>query len=255
MVGRPFLDFVHPEDRERTEKEAAALSDGESTIQFQNRYLDSAGELHWLEWASVPLGDEHVIYAVARDVTERKALEDELERLSQRDPLTGLFNRRSFDEALDRQLAYTRRYGSGGAVLVIDLDRFKQINDEFGHDVGDEALCRVAEVLDSNLRQSDAVGRHAEGVVGRIGGDEFAVLLPEADAAAADAVATRLVSAIAASPLAVEGREAKLAISVGAALFDGEGCPQAKELMAAADRAMYVAKASGGGAVLAGSLT
>ncbi len=136
MVGRLFLDFVHPDDRERTEREAVALSDGESTIQFQNRYFDSAGELHWLEWASVPLADEHLIYAVARDVTERKALEEELERLSQRDPLTGLLNRRSFDEALDRQLAYTRRYGSGGAVLVIDLDRFKQINDELGHAVG-----------------------------------------------------------------------------------------------------------------------
>ena len=254
MVGRPFLDFVHPDDRKRTEREAAALSGGEHTIQFQNRYFDSEGEVHWLEWASVPLADERIIYGVARDVTERKALEEELERLSQRDPLTGLLNRRSFDEALERQLAYTRRYGSGGAVLVIDLDRFKQINDELGHAVGDEALCRVAEVLDSNLRQSDSLGRDAEGVVGRMGGDEFAVLLPEADAGGANAVAARLVSAIAASPLAVEGLEVKLAISVGAALFDGEGCPPVRELMAAADRAMYVAKASGGGAVLAGSL-
>jgi len=254
MVGRPFLDFVHPDDRERTEREASALSDGENTVQFQNRYFDSEGAVHWLEWASVPLADEHIIYGVARDVTERKALEEELERLSQRDPLTGLLNRRSFDEALERQLAYTRRYGSGGAVLVIDLNRFKQINDELGHAAGDEALCRVAEVLDSNLRQNDAIGRDAEGLVGRTGGDEFAVLLPEADADGADAVAGRLVDAIAASPLTLEGREVKLAISVGAALFDGEGCPPAKELMAAADRAMYVAKASGGGAVLAGSL-
>lgn len=73
LVGRPFLDFVHPDDREKTEREAASLSDGVSTVQFQNRYFAKDGEVLWLEWTSIPLPDEGLIYGVARDVTERKA--------------------------------------------------------------------------------------------------------------------------------------------------------------------------------------
>lgn len=253
LVGRPFLEFVHPDDREKTEKEAAALAEGRNTIHFQNRYFDKAGRLRWLEWASVPIAEEEIIYGVARDVTDRKALEEELERLSRHDSLTGLLNRRSFDEALERQLAYTRRYGEGGAVLIIDLDRFKQINDELGHAAGDEALRHVARVLDTNLRQTDTVARASSGILARLGGDEFAVLLPEADEAGAEAVALRLVEALAAAPLMIEGREVTLGLSVGAALFDGDGLPPAQDLLIAADRAMYVAKAAGGGAVLAES--
>lgn len=253
LVGRPFLDFVHPDDRETTEREAAALSDGKATVHFQNRYLDRDGKVHWLEWASVPLPDEEIVYAVARDVTERKAMEDELKRLSRHDSLTGLLNRRSFDEALTAQLAYTRRYGEGGALLIFDLDRFKRINDELGHAAGDAALCEVARVMRENLRQSDTVGRDPTGLAARLGGDEFAVLLPEADAAGAEAVAERLVATITSEPLRIEGRELQLGISVGITLFDPDGCPPAKDLLAAADRAMYVAKAAGGGAVLAGA--
>jgi diguanylate cyclase len=251
LIGRPFLDFVHPDDRERTEREAAALSDGAKTMQFQNRYFAKDGEVHWLEWTSIPLQDEGLIYGVARDVTERKALEQELERLSQRDPLTGLFNRRRFEEELRRQLAYTRRYGSGGALLVIDLDRFKQINDELGHAAGDEALCEVARVLTENLRASDTAARNVDvddgAMVARLGGDEFVVLLPEADEAGASAAAERLIATLRDSPLTIDGRTVELRISVGIALFDEYGRPGEQDLLAAADRAMYVAKAGGGG--------
>jgi diguanylate cyclase len=247
LVGRPFLDFVHPDDRERTEREAASLSDGTTTVQFQNRYLAKGGEVHWLEWTSIPLRDDGLIYGVARDITERKALEQELERLSQRDSLTGLFNRRRFEEALRHQLAYTRRYGSGGALLMIDLDRFKQINDEFGHAVGDEALRRVAHVLSDNLRGSDVLARDADAVVARLGGDEFVALLPEADGVGAQAVAERLAAAVGEAPLRIDGHEVEVRVSIGVATFDEHGLPGEKELLAAADRAMYLAKAGGGG--------
>jgi len=249
IVGRPFLDFVHPDDREKTEEEAASLSDGVTTVHFQNRYYGKDGELHWLEWASIPLKEEGLIYGIARDVTERKRLEQELERLSQRDPLTGLFNRRRFEEALRHQLAYTRRYGSGGALLMIDLDRFKQINDELGHAAGDVALCEVAQVLSDNLRASDTLARDADpdAIVARLGGDEFVVLLPEADTAGAEAVAERLIDAIRATSLKIDGHVVDLRISIGVATFDEAGIPAEQELLAAADRAMYVAKAGGGG--------
>ncbi len=247
LVGRPFLDFVHPDDREKTEQEAVSLSDGAKTMQFQNRYVAKDGEVHWLEWTSIPLQDEGLVYGVARDITDRKALEQELERLSQRDPLTGLFNRRRFEEELRRQLAYTRRYGKGGALLMIDLDRFKQINDELGHAVGDKALCEVARVLSDNLRGSDILARDPGAVVARLGGDEFVALLPEADGAGATAAAERLATAVQEVSLQVDGHDVELRISIGAATFDEHGLPGEKELLAAADRAMYLAKAGGGG--------
>jgi diguanylate cyclase (GGDEF)-like protein/PAS domain S-box-containing protein len=247
LVGRPFLDFVYPDDREKTEREAASLSDGATTVQFQNRYFAKDGEVLWLEWTSMPLLGEGLIYGVARDVTERKALEQELERLSQHDPLTGLFNRRRFEEALRHQLAYTRRYGNGGALLMIDLDRFKQINDDHGHAVGDRALCEVAQVLSDNLRASDTLARDVDPVVARLGGDEFVALLPEANGAGATAAAERLAEALSAAPLKVDGRDVELQISIGVATFDEHGLPGEEELLAAADRAMYLAKAGGGG--------
>src|SRR6478752_4408463 len=247
MVGRPFLDFVHPDDREKTEREATALADGKNTVQFQNRYLDSRGEIHWLEWASVPIPEENLIYAIARDVTERKALEQELERLSQRDPLTGAFNRRRFDEELSGRLLAVRRHGRSGALLLIDLDRFKSVNDELGHAAGDVALCEVARLLAENTRATDVIGRDAEGFVARLGGDEFAVLLDDVSPFEAIVVGERLAAALEAADLRIEGNRVPLAISVGVAPFDGRGGAGAEELLAHADRGMYVVKAGGGG--------
>ena len=233
LLGRPMADFLHPDDRHGAGGE--------------NRYIDSDGEIHWLEWTSVAIPDEDMIYAVARDVTDRKMLEQKMELLSRSDPLTGVFNRRRFDETLEAQLAQARRYRRSGALLIVDVDHFKRVNDEFGHAAGDEALRAVARLLASNLRATDTLGRDAAGLVARLGGDEFALLLPETDAAGAEAVAGRLVEAVAAEPLELGGKPVRLGVSVGAATF-GEGeFPSAEELLAAADRAMYVVKAAGGG--------
>jgi diguanylate cyclase (GGDEF)-like protein len=233
LLERPIAEFAHPDDREG--------------IGGENRYLDKDGEIHWLEWTSVAVPDEKVIYAVARDVTDRKMLEQRMELLSRSDPLTGMLNRRSFDESLAAQLAHARRYKRGGALLIADLDRFKQINDEFGHAAGDEALRTVSRVLAENLRETDVVGRDEGGLVARLGGDEFALLLPETDAAGAEAVGERLVAALAAEPLRLGDREVRLGLSIGIAAFGhGEG-GTAEDLLAAADRAMYVVKAAGGG--------
>ncbi|MFP5388561.1 MAG: diguanylate cyclase [Thermoleophilia bacterium] len=248
LLERPFVEFVHPDDRDDTDVETGEISDGgPATVHFQNRYLDKEGGVHWIEWTSVGVPDEERIYAVARDVTERKMLEQELELRSRSDPLTGMLNRRSFDEALEAQLAHARRYKRSGALLIADLDRFKQINDEFGHAAGDEALRLVSRVLASNLRETDTVGRDEGGLVARLGGDEFALLLPETDAAGAEAVGQRLVAALAAEPLRIGEREVRLGISIGVAAFGGGESISAEGLLAAADRAMYMVKAAGGG--------
>jgi diguanylate cyclase (GGDEF)-like protein/PAS domain S-box-containing protein len=248
LLERPFVEFVHPDDRDDTDVETGEISDGgPATVHFQNRYLDKDGGVHWIEWTSVGVPEEERIYAVARDVTERKLLEQELELRSRSDPLTGMLNRRSFDEALESQLAQARRYKRGGALLIADLDRFKQVNDEFGHAAGDEALRLVSRVLASNLRETDTVGRDEGGLVARLGGDEFALLLPETDAAGAEAVGQRLVAMLAAEPLRIGEREVRLGISIGVAAFGGGESISAEDLLAAADRAMYMVKAAGGG--------
>jgi len=248
LLSRPFVEFVHPDDREDLEVEAAGISvGGHAAVRFRNRYLDVEGGVHWIEWTSVGVPEEERIYAVGRDVTDCKILEQQLELRSRSDPLTGMLNRRSFDESLQAQLAHARRYKRSGALLIADLDRFKQINDEFGHAAGDEALRLVSRVLAENLRETDMVGRDAGGLVARLGGDEFALLLPETDTAGAEAVGERLVAALVAEPLVVGEREVRLDVSIGAATFGPGEARSAEELLAAADRAMYVVKAAGGG--------
>jgi len=246
LFGRSLVDFVHPDDREPTEAGAAAIPSGVGPVRFQSRWFGKQGEVHWLDWRSATFPDEGLIYAVARDVTDRRELELELERLAQRDPLTGVFNRRRFDEELSVRLSDARRHRRGGALLLIDLDRFRSINDELGHAAGDLALCEVARVLDENTRGSDAVGRGFDGMVARVGGDEFAVLLAEAGPVEAAAVGERLVAALEATDLTVEGSPVPLAVSVGVAPFDARDA-RAEELLARADQAMYVVKAGGGG--------
>ncbi len=107
------------------------------------------------------------------DITERKRVEAHLQHMADHDPLTGLLNRRRFEQELDRHVAHAQRYGTEGAVIVLDVDRFKQVNDAYGHSTGDRVITSVARVLRRRLRTTDTLAR--------LGGDEFAVLLPKAD--------------------------------------------------------------------------
>ena len=128
--------------------------------------------------------------------------------MAEHDALTGLFNRRRFEEELDRHIAHGRRYGMGGALLLLDLDDFKRVNDEFGHRAGDRVLTAVAVVLSHRLRESD--------IVARFGGDEFAVLMPVGALGEATELAELLGAAIRADVPTPAG---PLSASVGIALF------------------------------------
>ena len=172
------------------------------------------------------------------DMTERKLYEQQLQFMADHDPLTGLPNRRKFEEELDQHVAHVARYGPEGALIVLDIDNFKQINDTMGHNAGDELIVSIAEVLSARLRESDTLAR--------LGGDEFAVLLPRADAAQAESVALALVEAVRTSSARVDGSSKHLSISVGVSLFDGD--PErltADGLLVEADLAMYDAKEAG----------
>jgi diguanylate cyclase (GGDEF)-like protein/PAS domain S-box-containing protein len=169
-----------------------------------------------------------------RDVTDKRLADEQLQHLADHDPLTDLRNRRSFEEELERELLRNSRYGSGGALLLLDLDDFKGVNDTHGHLWGDEVLRGVARLLSSRLRSTD--------VLGRIGGDEFAVLLPEADRVRAVKLAEELLEVIREQQFETDRGTLGITTSIGVvSLEDLEG----SEAMVAADKAMYAAKREG----------
>jgi diguanylate cyclase (GGDEF)-like protein len=175
---------------------------------------------------------------VAALVMERGEVEKQLRHLADHDPLTGLFNRRRFADELERWIAYSSRYGGGGAVLVMDVDDLKRVNDVLGHAAGDDLLVRLARLLSERLRETD--------VVARLGGDEFIALLPRADENAARLVANSLLDQVrdhATTPTGDGGIQTTL--SIGVASFGEDVKWDPDRILARADRAMYLAKANG----------
>jgi diguanylate cyclase (GGDEF)-like protein/PAS domain S-box-containing protein len=168
---------------------------------------------------------------IARDIGARLRHEQELRIASEEDPLTGLCNRRRFERDLKEQVAHSDRYPGHAAVLILDLNDFKQINDTYGHRAGDEALKHIATVLKQRLRQTD--------VIARIGGDEFAVLMPHLDESQTEAVADDLRRTIRDSTIELDtGGTVQLSVSIGAALIDTNTASD-DSVLADADRAMY----------------
>ena len=177
------------------------------------------------------------------DVTDSRHAQDRLQYLADHDELSGLFNRRRFELELEEELARSVHRDSRGAVLLIDLDNFKGINDQLGHAAGDRVISEVGAALTGRLRSGD--------VIGRLGGDEFGVLLRRVSADEANLVAAGLVTAIGERLAALPaGGVPGVGTSIGVAPFGGERLPTADELVNAADAAMYRAKAAGGNATL-----
>jgi diguanylate cyclase (GGDEF)-like protein len=181
---------------------------------------------------------EGAIVLNVRDVTDRTQLEERLRFQAQHDPLTGLANRLLLQDRVRHALARAERSGEPVAVLFVDLDHFKRLNDSAGHDAGDRALCQVAEVVSASIRPSDTAAR--------LGGDEFAVLLEGTSDEQAVEVAARLVDALTEMP--VPGEQAMvIGASIGVAATKGGGGVDAESLLRDADLAMYQAKSSGRG--------
>lgn len=176
------------------------------------------------------------VSVMARDVSERRDFEEQLRYLTDHDPLTGLPNRRCFEEELDRAVQHSMRYGTGGAVFVLDLDNFRLVNDALGHGLGDELIRAVARLLRSRLRSTD--------VLARLGGDELAVLIAQADARKARAVARGLVAAVRGSETTVGERRLHVTTSLGGILLDDAG-GSGTTALARADLALYAAKDAG----------
>lgn len=166
------------------------------------------------------------------ELAELKRRLAEAEHLADRDGLSGLLNHRGFMRALDQVSAYAERYAVSAAVIYLDLDGFKAINDRFGHTAGDAVLRHVGRVLLAAVRSSDHVGR--------LGGDEFAVILAQATPDEAHAKALGLTEALAQTPCLYEGVEHRVTTSAGVHCF--RGAIQPERVLAAADQAMYARK-------------
>jgi diguanylate cyclase (GGDEF)-like protein/PAS domain S-box-containing protein len=244
LRAHPFLTFVHPDDRASTIEQTTRLLHGELTESFTNRYRTKEGGWRWIEWSSQADLERRLIYAAARDVTERHEAEERLRHLADHDSLSGVFNRRRFEQELARELEHGVRRGSRGAVLLLDVDDFKAINDTRGHAVGDAVIARVGGALRDRLRSSD--------VVARLGGDEFAVLLRRVDAPTALELARALQ--VTASEQAAAAAGKPVTLSVGLAPVGAGYALDVDAALSRADHAMYAAKRRGGDAVaVAGS--
>jgi diguanylate cyclase (GGDEF)-like protein/PAS domain S-box-containing protein len=236
--GRRLIDLVHPDDQAEVERLLGAAGNRTSPVTLSARFQHAEGDWRHLETiADIRIADPDVqgIVLSMRDVTARQALEQELRHQAFHDALTGLANRALFEEHLVHALARARRNHQPVAVLFLDLDDFKTINDSLGHEAGDQLLRAVA------IRIAGAV--RAEDTAARLGGDEFAVLAETSEHEDdARMIATRLLAALA-EPFDVAGRELRVSASVGVAWSDGS--IGIRELMRDADTAMYAAKDAG----------
>jgi diguanylate cyclase (GGDEF)-like protein/PAS domain S-box-containing protein len=227
LLGRPYTDFVHPDDLAQTNATAGGLTSPSVVVGFENRYRARDGSWHWLLWSARSDGAQ--IYAVAKDITERKRLDREREHLLKRvkqlartDELTGVANRRAWRDQITIELQRARRSGDPLAVILLDLDRFKSVNDELGHGAGDRLLKDCAQSWAHEIRDTD--------LLGRVGGDEFAVTLPNCDEVGAADVCARL------RPATPEGASA----SIGFAIWNGG--ESAEHLIHRADQQLYASK-------------
>jgi len=239
-IGQP-IGLIEPAHRAgEQQKILQTLLAGESIDNFETEGIRQDGTVIDVSLTVSPVNDANgrivSTAIIARDTTERVRYEERLRHMADHDQLSGLFNRRRFDEELKRELARAGRYAAHSAVLSIDIDNFKGINDSAGHAAGDAVLIQVARVLTNRFRSTD--------VVARLGGDEFAVLLSAVDTAEARGAAEDLLAEIRNSPAMYGGKPFRISASIGVTAFESDDAT-AGEVLVNADLAMYAAKTSG----------
>ena len=244
-IGKPLGDLFMTEqddDPNRTERPLAFLLSARNSISQLNVRLAVAGQEVWWEIAGKPQFDEAQRFTgyrgSAKDITRSRESQRDAERLAQYDSLTGLSNRHRMTKRLSATLAAYRNSKRSCALLMLDLDRFKQVNDTLGHPAGDELLKQVA------ARLGRIVGDKGE--IGRLGGDEFQIMLPDIDdRGALGELGQRLIQMIS-QPYSINGARAIIGTSVGIAIAPYDGL-DTEELVKATDLALYAAKGGGRG--------
>lgn len=249
---RDWWGLIHPDDRGTVREKARGALEASQPYGLEHRLLladDVVRHVHQCAEAALSeRGDERWLVGTLQDVTQQRRAQDEIRYLANFDGLTGLANRRHFLESLEQALIEARENEHPLAVVYLDLDRFKQINDTLGHAAGDELLRQVAEVLRSHVRSSDVVGRlkgaDPAAAVSRLGGDEFTILLHGMERPESAGEIVRRILRDLPRVLSVEGRGISTTASAGIAVFPADG-NDAETLMKNADTAMYNAKERG----------
>jgi diguanylate cyclase (GGDEF)-like protein/PAS domain S-box-containing protein len=243
-IGRTVWELIHPEDSQHVRlvlQQAVATPDSAFTAEWRLR--GSGGVWANCESTVRSLVDEPSVAGIVlntRDVTERKALEEQLIREALHDPLTELANRALLRDRVSFALGRAKRSNSNVALLLVDLDDFKAVNDGLGHAAGDEVLVQIARRLVQCVRPGDTVAR--------LGGDEFAILLDDASGQGAPEAVTNRIQDVLRLPLLVSGHEVFPNASIGVAHAEADSL-DAEELLRNADVAMYMAKGKGKGQV------
>lgn len=238
LARMSLQEITHPDDLDANHEPISALRPGElSTHRGERRLFNASGHIIWVESAESLIGGAqdqptHVIVQV-QDISERKRLEERLRRLADVDYLTGIRNRRLFEEGLRAQVGRCQRYGEQAALLMFDLDDFKKVNDTHGHKVGDDMLKAVAAALKGRLRAGDQAGR--------LGGDEFGVLLSNVSRTQAAAVAADFRRVVEEAAVTIGDQVLSPRISVGVAFIDDHVVDD-EAVLAVADASLYTAK-------------
>lgn len=241
-----LVNFAHRDDTERLRREMAELVSGDQkVVRCELRVVHPDGAVRWVHLTSSLLHgkDGEPLFRLSQlmDIDARRRADQQVQHMADHDPLSWLFNRRRFMDELTGELAGSRLRGTSGAVLMIDLDNFKRVNDLSGHAVGDEVIKTLSLALVRRLRSGD--------VAGRLGGDEFGVLLRRVTGEEAVLVSHDLLEAVSDSLALLDDEVARrVTLSIGIALVDGPK-PTAGVLLERADEAMYEAKHDGGGRV------
>jgi diguanylate cyclase (GGDEF)-like protein/PAS domain S-box-containing protein len=241
VIHSSFERFFPTEQWSETKNILTRLQTTDQTINQQESELinRSTGSVHIISWVYSSLNhstDDSVILAVGLDITEKKRSDEHIIWLAEHDVLTELYNRRKFNSTFEQLLNNAKRFDHQGALLFLDLDQFKDINDRYGHKAGDQVLKQVAETLLSLSRTTDSVAR--------LGGDEFAVILPQTDENGAINFAQKIIEQLAQINISFNSLKYKVTTSIGIVQFPLED-QTIEELISNADIAMYQAKAKG----------
>ncbi|MFN3565782.1 MAG: diguanylate cyclase domain-containing protein, partial [Burkholderiaceae bacterium] len=240
VAGRPIFDFAAGAEGDELEAtlRRALKRRGQWSGEVRARRVDGSGFPGWLSVSTVRDRAGEPIHCVAMfsDVTERKASQARMAFLAHHDPLTQLPNRLLLRDRVDQAISRAARTGTRLALLFVDLDDFKRVNDSFGHQAGDALLREIASRLGQCVRDTDTVSRY--------GGDEFVVALPDlADLGVVERVA-RCISEQVSAPLHAAGAQVRVSCSIGVAIYPGDG-EDCDALVRHADAAMYAAKRAG----------
>ncbi len=235
MIGKPLINFVAPEDREKVI--ANIRSGTESNIEHEMLRRDGLRVLVEAHGQTIVQGGIPMRLTAFRDITERKLFEAELKRQAHVDHLTGVSNRGYFMVQAEQELSRAQRYNNPLSLFMLDIDFFKKVNDSHGHKVGDLVLVKLTDICRQTLREMD--------IIGRVGGEEFVILLPEADLIEATKVAERLRELIEKSKVPLEGGlPLHFTVSIGVTSMASRE-ENLDVLLNLADRALYEAKANG----------